>query len=260
MNQPLISIVTIVYNGARQLEKTIESVLYQTYPHIEYIIVDGGSTDGTLAIIKSYENRLAKWISEPDKGIYDAMNKGIDLATGKWINFMNCGDQFISENVVEKISKYLGEAHDIVYGDAIVLYPTFNTKLKTTPVRKLWKGMSFCHQAAFVRTALMKEFKFDLSYKVSGDFDFLYRMHVAKKEFFHVKEDVCYYDYKEGTSKKMVILSAKERQKSVLREGFNLKKWLYYASYKNYLLFTLFIKRILGDKTTGSITRMLRNR
>ena len=94
MNNPKITVVTVCYNAVKDIEKTILSVVNQTYDNIEYIVVDGGSKDGTVNIIQKYEDRITKWISEPDKGIYDAMNKGILMATGDWINFMNAGDYF----------------------------------------------------------------------------------------------------------------------------------------------------------------------
>lgn len=99
----LISVVTVCYNAADTIEKTMLSVLNQTYHDIEYIIIDGGSTDGTVEIIRKYADRIAYWVSEPDKGIYDAMNKGIKVATGEWINFMNAGDEFVDEGVIEKL-------------------------------------------------------------------------------------------------------------------------------------------------------------
>lgn len=98
-----ISVVTVCYNAADTIEKTMLSVLNQTYHDIEYIIIDGGSTDGTVEIIRKYADRIAYWVSEPDKGIYDAMNKGIKVATGEWINFMNAGDEFYDKNVLTNI-------------------------------------------------------------------------------------------------------------------------------------------------------------
>lgn len=101
-NNPLISVVTVSYNAVSTIEQTILSVINQTYPHIEYIIIDGGSTDGTVDIIKKYADKIAYWVSEPDKGIYDAMNKGIKVATGEWINFMNSGDCLYRNDTIEK--------------------------------------------------------------------------------------------------------------------------------------------------------------
>lgn len=102
LNSPKISVVTVCYNTVDTIEKTILSVINQTYDNIEYIIVDGASTDGTIDVIKKYENRIAKWVSEPDNGIYDAMNKGIRMATGEWLNFMNAGDCFYNKYVLAR--------------------------------------------------------------------------------------------------------------------------------------------------------------
>lgn len=93
-NNILISVVTVSYNAVATIEQTLLSVINQTYPNIEYIIIDGGSTDGTVDIIKKYADEIVYWISEPDKGIYDAMNKGIKKANGEWINFINAGDSY----------------------------------------------------------------------------------------------------------------------------------------------------------------------
>ena len=103
MNSPLISVVTVSYNAVDTIERTILSVLNQTYSDIEYIIIDGGSTDGTVDLIKKYADKITYWVSEPDQGIYDAMNKGIDVATGEWINFMNSGDSFYRQDVLSSL-------------------------------------------------------------------------------------------------------------------------------------------------------------
>lgn len=99
-NNCTISIVTVSYNAVDTIEETIQSVLGQDYEAIEYIVVDGGSTDGTVDIIKKYSDKLSYWVSEPDNGVYDAMNKGITVASGQWINFMNSGDCFFSNHVL----------------------------------------------------------------------------------------------------------------------------------------------------------------
>ena len=115
----LISIVTVSYNAVLTIEQTILSVINQTYPNVEYIIIDGGSTDGTVDIIKKYANKIAYWVSEPDKGIYDAMNKGGLKATGDFIQFLNAGDWFENEHVIEKIFKDWYKRVDVIYGDIL---------------------------------------------------------------------------------------------------------------------------------------------
>ncbi len=117
---PKISIVTVCYNAERNIEKTILSVINQTYDNIEYIVIDGGSNDGTLSVINKYASKIDKVISEPDKGIYDAMNKGITLAKGDWINFMNAGDSYVDSCVLKLVSDNINSNCDMIYGDIIL--------------------------------------------------------------------------------------------------------------------------------------------
>lgn len=120
MDVPSISVITVSYNAVTSIEKTMLSVLNQIYDRVEYIIIDGGSVDGTLEVIQKYVDRLGYWVSEPDKGIYDAMNKGILNASGDWIIFMNCGDIFVDDNVL--YSLFFGKKYenvDVLYGDAL---------------------------------------------------------------------------------------------------------------------------------------------
>ena len=121
-NKPLITVVTVVFNGAKLLDDTIKSVINQTYSNIEYIIIDGCSTDGTLDIIEKYRDEIS-WVSEHDKGIYDAMNKGIALANGKWINFMNAGDSFYSLSTIADV--FVGNKYDedVLFGNVHIRYP-----------------------------------------------------------------------------------------------------------------------------------------
>ena len=118
-----ITIITVSYNAATSIEPTILSVINQTYPNIEYIVIDGGSNDGTVDIIKKYQNKISYWVSEPDKGIYDAMNKGIRMATGDWINFMNAGDTFFCDTSLNLLFIPEPESDiDIIYGDTEFIY------------------------------------------------------------------------------------------------------------------------------------------
>ena len=120
--KPLITVITVVYNGEAYLEKTILSVINQTYESVEYIIIDGGSTDGTIDIIKKYKSKINYWINEAYNGIYDAMNKGIKLATGDWINFMNAGDLFYNLSVLEMLHKNFSGDLSILSGKVTMFY------------------------------------------------------------------------------------------------------------------------------------------
>lgn len=175
---PKISVVTVCYNAAGTIEETILSVLNQTYDNIEYIIIDGGSTDGTVDIIKKYADHLAYWISEPDKGIYDAMNKGIAVATGDYINFMNAGDTFALDST---IANTFADADivraDVIYGNAIEK----DSEGKLThhaaldDVRLLAKRPIYRHGASFVKSSVHKRnlFQTDRSKKYGYALDFL---------------------------------------------------------------------------------------
>jgi glycosyltransferase involved in cell wall biosynthesis len=190
MNTPLITVVTVVRNGVLTLEQTIQSVINQTYKNIEYIIIDGASTDGTVDIIKKYEKHLAYWVSEPDRGIYDAMNKGIDRATGEWVNFMNAGDWFATFTVIEKLINeniFENNCGAIIYGNRDI---NINGILKRqiANLSNIKYCMDIFHQSCFIYTYLHKEYQFDTSYKICGDWDFFYRMINENVKF--VKTDV----------------------------------------------------------------------
>ena len=114
--EPLISVVTVVYDGAATLGQTIRSVLGQTYGNVEYVIIDGGSIDGTLDVIRSYEDRIDYWQSEPDGGIYDAMNKGIALATGEYVYVLGCDDFLVDEGIFERLKEHFLEDYDVISG------------------------------------------------------------------------------------------------------------------------------------------------
>lgn len=162
-----ISVITVVYNDVDHIRTTIESYFSQTWTNKEYIVIDGGSTDGTADIIREYANKLTYWCSEKDEGIYDAMNKGIKHATGDWINFLNSGDLYASDSALEAIvtSEEASNA-DIVYGNSIEITPNFNRPIDAhANVSLMEYAPVFRHGSSLIRTSIQKHTPFDLAYK-----------------------------------------------------------------------------------------------
>ncbi len=170
---PLISVITVVLNNKKGLELTIESVLGQRYSNIETIIIDGGSTDGSIELIQKFEDRIDYWSSGSDRGIYDAMNRGIEKAGGEWTVFMNSGDVFYSNNTLKDVVSQIEPRAELVYGSFLYVQPEYGNLItikKPGGLEKLWKGMVFSHQALFVRTSILKRKCFDCSYRYSADY------------------------------------------------------------------------------------------
>ncbi|WP_194091529.1 glycosyltransferase family 2 protein [Vibrio hibernica] len=242
MSKAKLSIVTICYNAEKDLPNTIKSVIDQGYKNVEYIIIDGGSSDNSLDIIKYYEELalsrgiVYKWLSERDQGIYDALNKGISLATGEWINFMNAGDRFVDSNVLLDIAPFLLESDDIVYGNTIdKLNDQNNRYSRAKTVDELYKGSIFCHQSCFVRLALHKEYPFNLNYNICADFDFFFRMYILGKRFKHVDKYIAIYDLNGISSNNLAYL---KEMKSIVRYFKGKKAHAWYFYYLN-AIFTL---------------------
>ena len=199
-NTKKLSVITVTYNAEHTLERTLKSVRKQTYPAIEHIIVDGNSNDGTVALIHRYENERLKWISEPDKGLYDAMNKGIKMATGDYLCFLNAGDTFYDTDTVQKIFASIDENHspDILYGETAIVDDNgrfLHMRRLQAPKNLTWKsfkhGMVVCHQAFIVKRELVEPY--DLSYRFSADFDWCIRMMKKAKNIYNT--DLILVDY-----------------------------------------------------------------
>lgn len=180
MSKPTISVITVVYNGEQHIGRTIESVISQTYKNIEYIIIDGKSTDKTLDIIARY-NGVDLLLSEPDSGLYDAMNKGLLAATGDYVWFLNSGDQIFSPDTVEKMVAGLEGFPHIIYGGTMIIdenQKEIGDRRLKPPDQLNWKsfqqGMVVCHQSMIVKKELAP--LYDLNYRLSSDFDWAIRV------------------------------------------------------------------------------------
>lgn len=170
----MVSVITVTYNAEAFIERTVESVVRQTYQDIEYIIMDGASKDRTLDIVRRYGDKISLLVSEPDKGLYDAMNKALDRATGEYVIFLNAGDQFADDYTLEKALQNANGA-DFIYGDTIVVKEdgtTLHWHKKTPKAEQLspqdfLQGMVICHQSMLVRRSCAA--RYDLSWKIAGD-------------------------------------------------------------------------------------------
>jgi len=211
---PKVSIITVVYNDAGGIGHTIRSVMKQTYPELEYIIVDGLSTDGTLDIIEQYKEEVSILISEKDQGIYDAMNKGLAAATGDYVLFLNSGDELYEDMTLEKVFSSADNG-DIYYGETKLIDEERNIigdRRHKTPKRFDWKsfryGMNICHQAIYIKRSIAEPY--DLQYELSADIDWIIRAAKKADKIVNVNEYVAKY-LVGGMSQKRHRQSLKER-------------------------------------------------
>lgn len=217
MNIPLVSIVTVCYNAEKTIVRTMDTVLEQTYPSIEYIIVDGGSTDKTVSLIQKYELLFREkkvrfsWRSESDHGIYDAMNKGISRVNGDWINFMNSGDGFCNKEVLSDIfSQDLLPEESIIYGNTELLLSCGQVVMTPKPIGYLNKKMAFCHQSVFVKAEEMKAHPFNTDYRLAADYDFFYQYYRRGGVFRYIDLTIAQFESEEGASSANRLLVNKE--------------------------------------------------
>ncbi|MBL7827122.1 MAG: glycosyltransferase [Saprospiraceae bacterium] len=229
-NAPTFSIVTVVYNGAELLAGTIQSVQSQTYPHLEYIIVDGASKDQTLDIVREYAAKMPymRWISEKDRGLYDAMNKGLRIATGDFIQFLNCGDHLHAPDTIEQLAHKTTRHTDVIFGETLLVDETRQPAgvMSELSTRKLpshlnWRdylnGMLVVHQSFIPRRALAPEYVMD---NLCADYDWCIKILKNSRE--NINAGVIITDYlMGGMSKQRHRQSLKDRF-SVMRSHFGI--------------------------------------
>jgi glycosyltransferase involved in cell wall biosynthesis len=221
MFQPKLSVITVVYNDVSSIERTMLSVLNQAYANIEYILIDGLSTDGTLDIIKKYQDRI-QLLSENDEGIYDAMNKGLGMATGDYVLFMNSGDEIYAMDTVAKVFATADDA-DIYYGETEMIgsnVQSLGQRRHKAPETFTWRsfkfGMNVSHQAIYIKRSLTEPY--DRQYHLSADIDWIIR--AAKKSEKIVKVDGYVAKYLVGGM-------SKQKHRQSLQERFNIMKRYY---------------------------------
>lgn len=213
----LISIITVVYNGVKTLEQTIQSVLNQTFKNFEYIIIDGGSTDGTIEVIKKYEKHISFWISEPDKGLYDAMNKGIGFANGEIIGMIN-SDDWYEPNAIEIIieSYKFHPEKRIFHGDRFDVLENGTKRIrKFNPSRFkfLYYGMTYNHPSMFVHKEIYRDCCYNTSLKALSDYEFVLTQFLKNENIFS-------YIPKSYVNYRLDGISGTMKLNNSLKEGF----------------------------------------
>lgn len=227
--EPTVTIITVCYNCENSIEETIESIINQTYKNFEYIIIDGNSTDNTKKIIAKYENSIDYFFSEYDNGIYDAMNKGIKLAHGKWINFMNSGDTFYDNSVLSDVfNENINKETQVIFGKSMNIYPNFIQHGTLLEFKDMWKAMPICHQATFMRLDILHKYKFNMKYKFAADYELIFRLVNDKISFLFVDRIINFTDCKNSTSMKNILKSISERKEIALHNISNLRVRVYY--------------------------------
>lgn len=247
-----VSIVTVTYNCKDVVERTLQSVISQKYDNIEYIVIDGASTDGTQKVINNYKDYIAYYISEPDNGIFDAMNKSLKYVTGDYVLFMNAGDRFANEYVISKVfEKYRGN-DDLIYGDVFVenemgyllrkADAIYNHKFTARDL--VFCSQGFSHQSLFTKTSMLKSVKFDLRFPLGADYNTTYLIFINGNHSLHyVGFPVSVFDDKNsGTShaRKHIPAILEERLKMFNYQMTSLDKLLLFynrsiQSFKWYL-------------------------
>jgi glycosyltransferase involved in cell wall biosynthesis len=236
-NMPLITVVTVVRNGEKTLEETILSVINQTYTNVEYIIVDGASTDGTLDIIRKYDDRIDYWMSEPDNGIYYAMNKGIALSTGDYIALLNSDDWYetnVCQVVVNEINR---DRYEIYYAIARII----NNKsdilyLHGSTITDISR-QSIAHQTCFISKEVYQDNKYSVEYKSASDYDFFSRLALKGVKFKFI--ETIFVNYRlEGMSDSY----RGQLETITIKRKYKYISYTYFIIHKLYLLVMCYIE------------------
>jgi glycosyltransferase involved in cell wall biosynthesis len=232
---PVVSIITVVRNGERQIEETILSVLRQTFPNIEYIVIDGGSTDGTVEIIRKYSDKIAYWVSEPDNGISDAFNKGIGFATGEFIGILNADDRLSPDQIEQGVMALRKSNADFVFGDLLfhdeadrIVHRINGNPAYAKIIRR--KMPELCHPTVLARRSAYERIGlFDTSYRYAMDYEWVLRLHVNGGTGLYVKDMVGHMGLG-GASDVSYLRALREVRDIAVRYG--RPKWLADCEYR----------------------------
>ncbi len=253
-----LSIITVCFRARDDVRATMDNILSQTWKHLEYLVIDGGSADGTLELLEQYESRFLqagipfRYLSEPDGGIYDAMNKGVRMAEGQWLLFMNAGDFLADVHTLEQV--FSGPpTGQIVYGDTLCIYQGRTKLYPALPLDRITYEMVFCHQSAFVRRELLLEEPYDTAYKVCADHRFFLSMYLQKKAFEHLPFPVSVYEIA-GYSDNHKMLSHREKHRMQKELGIFHFSFSWLMRELNFY-FKQSVKNIFGQKIIDMVRK-----
>jgi len=248
IEMPVISIITVVYNAIDHIEKCINSVLEQTYKNIEYIIIDGGSTDGTLAIIQNYADKIKYTVSEPDNGISDAFNKGISLASGDLIGLLNADDYYNPDTVELVVNKYLEMERPlktIFHGNINVIYPKRTVVYKPGNLSRFKFELPIWHPTMFATKDIYVDYSYNVDYKIAMDYELLSRAYSNNCRFVYLPY-VINNMFGGGISNKAAIAGFREVTKASKRNlKVNALTAGFFLAYRTILYRLMMIKRTL---------------
>jgi glycosyltransferase involved in cell wall biosynthesis len=251
----LFSIVTVVYNSENLIESTIKSVINQNFDKYEYIIIDGKSTDNTLKIVQKYKKNIDLILSEPDRGIYDAMNKSLQYVKGEFVLFLNSGDTLYDINTLKKVAAYYKRDNNLeyIYGAAEYLYDKYSI-IFIPDFNSIRYGISPCHQASYVKTDLLKTLKFNTNYKSAADFDFFLRIYTKKPPIKYLQTKGILVKYLSGG-----FSADKKRSYSEIAQSLkiNLPLIYYYIFVLNKIILEQGLKKILLTLRLKSVYQYL---
>jgi glycosyltransferase involved in cell wall biosynthesis len=233
--RPLVSIVTVCLNSEDHLEQTIQSVINQTYYNIEYIVIDGGSSDKTTDIIRKYDSSLEYWVSEPDKGIYDAMNKGISHTGGEWVGILNSDDWYNSKAVEWVITSAKENIDiDVFHGDVMNVEEDGTFTRSAGSHENLLENPALHHPSCFVRKEIYNKWRYDHKFRINADYDFFLRLQKESRTFMYLDVPIAFFR-RTGASNKPAFKVVVDRY--IIRKRYDKRKatWLLFNDIFDYV-------------------------
>jgi len=230
------TIITVVLNAEKDLERTIKSVVNQSYKNYEYIIVYTPSTDKTWNIILRNKKYINKILINNKLGVYPPMNLGTNYSEGEYINFLNSGDFFYNKKTLYNVSKFVNQNYDVIYGDSVVKYDNYVKKVPVLPFNKIFYGMIFSHQSCFIKLNLQKNYQFNLKYLYSSDYDLILKLYNKKSSFFKINKPLS-ISKSDGIADKnrfhtiyenLIIVKSQNNEKYLKSFFYFIKKYFYF--------------------------------